>query len=223
MTSKSVQILDCISDHEVEKNLVTEGDALRSILANRNWDRGPRLRKFATATSFEKWKPRSISDIYYMHLTAHANEKQLAFIEEFITWEDVANKLSAVVPKLNGDQRRALCLSCCYSSDATAKLIPGLRGYFTCIFYASRKRPEKPPRKSLKYYKKVDFDESIALWSMFYLKKPLAEPHDGKSIRRAINTFFKSVNINLELHFEEVPPLLKPKKRTVKQKGRKTA
>ena len=37
--------------------------------------------------------------------------------------------------------------------------------------------------------KKVDFDESITLWTMFYLRKSLDEPHGGKQVREAINAF----------------------------------
>jgi len=65
---------------------------------------------------------------------------------------------------------------CCSSTSGAEKLAPLLRGFFTGIYFVD---PEE-----------MAFDESIAMWTMFYLKKPMENPHQGRALRDSINAFF---------------------------------
>lgn len=192
MSTQRVLIIDCVSPHEIERRLSTEGDVLSSILANRIGDRGPTVLRFAAAKSFRKFSAKARPDVRYLHVIAHANDKVLGFVEGGVGWDEVADKLKLLVGKLDNGQRRVLCLSCCWSSSAVEKLAPLLSGYFTGIYYLN--------------CEEVDFDVSITVWSMFYLRKPLDEPQKRKDIRDAINGFIDAEEPLLAFKPVSLPP-----------------
>jgi hypothetical protein len=190
MSTHQVLIVDCVSPHEIEGSLCTEGDILRSILANRKWDAGPPVVRIAAKEKFERLKPKVRRGVSYLHVIAHANSKEIGFIDGGASWEKAAAMFKLFVPELDEGQQRVLCLSCCRSRSAAKKLAPLLGGYFTGIFYLKKNE--------------VDFDESITLWSMFYLKKHLDKPHRDRELRvKMINGFFNP-KVRL-LSFKRVP------------------
>jgi hypothetical protein len=190
MMNQAVLILDCISDHEIQKSLATEGEILRSIIANRESDQGPAIYKFATAKQFAKWIPETNPQIRYVHICAHANDKQLGFIKGGVSWRDVAKKLVQICGKLGNGERRVVCLSCCYSSDAVKLISPIIFEHYTGIYHHAADV--------------VDFDKSITMWSMFYLKKPLDRPQAHRGIRRSINAFLADDDETEPLKFDPV-------------------
>jgi hypothetical protein len=166
-------IFDCPSDHEIDGRLLSEADAIRSVLANRNL--GTQLKHITCTTpaSFRAAGPQKYAGIRFVHLGGHASKTSLAFIGGAVVWVDVAKKLIALFPRLPDGEQRVLTLSCCYSSKAVAAMTPILKNHFTAVYHFASDDAE--------------FSTAIATWGMFYLKKKLSQPHS--SIKDEINTF----------------------------------
>lgn len=166
-------IFDCPSDHEIDGWLLSESDAIRAVLANRNL--GTRLKQVTCTTvdSFKAVTPRQYAGIKYVHLGGHGSKAGLGFIGGAVSWADIGKKLSAMFPALPQDEQRVLTLSCCYSSHGATALAKTLKGHFTAIYHFV---PEE-----------IGFSTAITTWSMFYLKKKLARPH--LAIKEGINKF----------------------------------
>lgn len=166
-------IFDCPSDHEVDGRLLSESDAIRAVLANRNL--GTRLKQVTCTTkkSFNSITPRQYAGIKYVHLGGHGSEKGISFIGGRISWSDIGEKLTVMFPPLADGDQRVLTLSCCYSSYGVTILKKQLASHFTAIYHFA---PEE-----------IEFSTAIATWCMFYLKKELSRPH--LSIKKDINKF----------------------------------
>lgn len=93
----------------------------------------------------------------YVHVADHASKKGIGLISGSINWEQLAEKLRIVAPRLEGNQKRDLCLSCCHSEDGLTKMKQHLQGHFTGCYYFNDKQ--------------IEFDRTITIWSMFYWKK----------------------------------------------------
>lgn len=166
-------IFDCPSDHEIDGALVTESDAIRSVLWNKNL--GGRLKglRLTTADSFKNAKERKYTGVRYVHLGGHASENGIAFIGGSVKWRDVAKKLTKCFPKLSDGERRVLTLSCCHSAYGVAAMRQELKGHFTAIYHFNLET--------------IGFSQAMTIWSMFYLKKKLVRPHGA--IIKEINSF----------------------------------
>jgi len=169
-------IFDCPSDHEIDGALVTESDAIRSVLWNKSL--GGRLKglRLTTADSFANAKERKYSGVRYVHLGGHASKSGIAFIGGSVKWQDVARKLTKFFPKLPDGEQRVMTLSCCYSSYGVAAMRPILKGHFTAIYHFKSEE--------------IGFSHAMTIWSMFYLKKKLSRPHGA--IMKDVNTFMGS-------------------------------
>lgn len=166
-------IFDCPSDHEIDGAIVTESDAIRSVLWNKSL--GGRLKglRLTTAESFLKAKERKYTGVRYVHLGGHGSKSGIAFIGGSVKWNDVAEKLTKFFPKLGAGEQRVLTLSCCHSGSGVVAMGPKLKGHFTAIYHFNSDT--------------VGFSQAMTIWSMFYLKKRLSKPH--AAIMKDINTF----------------------------------
>lgn len=169
-------IFDCPSDHEIDGSLVTESDAIRSVLWNKSL--GGRLKglRLTTADSFTGAKEREYPGVRYVHLGGHASKNGIAFIGGSVKWKDVAKKLNKFFPVLKADEQRVLTLSCCHSTEGVTAMGPILRGHFTAIYHFKSET--------------IGFSQAMTIWSMFYLKKRLSRPHGA--IMKDINAFMGS-------------------------------
>lgn len=166
-------IFDCPSDHEIDGWLLSEADAIRAVLANRNL--GSRLKQVTCTTveSFKAVTPRSYAGIRYVHIGGHGSKDGIGFIGGSVKWSEIASKLVAMFPKLAVDEKRVLTLSCCHSGHGASALATTLKGHFTAIYHFI---PEE-----------IGFSTAITTWSMFYLKKKIERPHEA--IKNDINKF----------------------------------
>lgn len=152
------------SDHEVDRRIPSECDVIRSILVNR--EHGSLVKEFQ-ATSIANfngagWSP--YQRIGFVHLAGHANTKGMGLIGGLKRWSEIAKKLKVVAPVLVSDKKRVLCLSCCHSKAGVKAMTKSLRDHFTGVYYFKKK--------------KIGFAEATTIWSMFYLRKGLANPSD---------------------------------------------
>jgi hypothetical protein len=168
-------IFDCPSDHEVDGHLLSESDAIKAVLSNR--DLGSRLKsvRCTTVDSFRSVPTRKYPGIRYVHLGGHASKSGIAFIGGSVKWAEVASTLCDLFPPLVKNKKRVLTLSCCYSQQGVADLKPMLKGHFTAIYHF---KPEK-----------IGFAEAMTTWCMFYLRKRLSRPL--AAVVTDINTFMK--------------------------------
>lgn len=166
-------LLDSPSDHEVDDSVVTECDVIKAIVSNKDEGQKVKLVKSTTKDRFSR-PPVPLKSVTYVHLSGHGNEKGLCLIGGSVKWKDVAKQIAKSVKKLTNDQQRVLCISCCYSKEAAAKMTRNLSDYFTAIYYFREK--------------KVTFAKAMAVWPMFYHEKDLSNPE--KPIVKRINKFF---------------------------------
>lgn len=184
----TVQFLlyDLPSDHEVDLNIVTECDVIRSIISNRQ--QGKKV-KVIRATQ-ELPPTNKTNEVAYVHLSGHGNKQGLGLIGGSVKWVDVAEHILRAVQRLKGGRKRVLCVSCCHSKDAVDQMFPLLKGYFTRVYYFSDH--------------KIGFAASMTVWSMFYSKQNLSRP---LVLAPAINEFFsRNDNDDGPLMFRKVPP-----------------
>ena len=169
----TVQFLlyDLPSDHEVDLNIVTECDVIRSIISNRK--QGKKV-KVIRATQVLP-ATRRTNEVTYVHLSGHGNEQGLGLIGGFVEWEYVAKHIKEAVPRLTGQRKRVLCVSCCHSEDAVDQMLPLLKGHFSRVYYFNDP--------------KIGFAASMTVWSMFYSQQNLSRP---RRLWPEINKFFAS-------------------------------
>lgn len=168
-------LIDLPSDHEIERNIVRECQVISAILSNRGL--GGRT-KIITATSVENFGGagwRSYKGIGFVHLATHGSRAGIGLIGGTLEWRVVANRLIAVAPPLRSNQKRVLCLSCCYSEAGFKRLRPHLKGHFTHVYHFADE--------------KIGFATAMTVWSMFYRKKSLARPI--RAVVKRINEFFE--------------------------------
>ena len=172
----TVQFLlyDLPSDHEVELNIVTECDVIRAIVSNRNQGKKVKSVRFASASSFRDDIVTPTKKVTYVHLAGHGSKRGLGFIDGVVEWSVVAKRIKKALAELGPEDKRVLCVSCCYSMIAVKKLERHLAGYFTGMYYFVES--------------KISFSTAMTVWSMFYNEKNLKHPH--KRIVPRINAFF---------------------------------
>lgn len=172
-------LIDLPSDHEIENGIVRECQVIAAILHNRAFGT---VTKTFTATSVENFKSagwRSYPGTGFVHLSTHGGKTGIGLIGGDLRWAHVADKLKTVAPQLAKNQRRVLCLSCCYSETGIGRLKPLLKGHFTHAYYFAAK--------------KISFATAMTVWSMFYRKKSLEQPL--KAVVDPINRFFGTETI----------------------------
>lgn len=171
-------LLDFPSDHEVDGSLATECSVINALLANN--DLGTRTKHFrlSSLASFKKL-PYYSYDPKFVHVACHAGPAGIGLIEGWVTWRKFAEELKAILQPLEADHRRILTLSCCHSPAGATELKAHLKGYFTGIYHFHKD--------------KVPFAQAFAVWTMFFLKKDIKNPHE--KIRLRINTFFETDTI----------------------------
>ena len=175
----TVQFLlyDLPSDHEVELNIVTECDVIRSIISNKDQGKKVKVIRATNCESFLRHRTAKTKEVKYIHLSGHGNEDGLGFINGIVEWGDVASKVTESIYRLKSGQR-ILCVSCCHSEEAVDQMIPHLRGYFTGVYYFSESE--------------IHFSTTMTVWSMFYRQKNLKRLH--RKIVPQINQFFATTS-----------------------------
>ena len=128
-------IFDCPSDHEVDGAILTESQAIRAVLSNR--DLGTRLKSVtcSTVAGFGAVPTRPYKGIRFVHLGGHGSPSGLGFIGGSLPWADVAAKLVSLFPALTGTDQRVLTLSCCHSQAGVLAMKPHLQGHFSAAYH----------------------------------------------------------------------------------------
>jgi hypothetical protein len=167
-------LFDLPSDHEVDENLVTECEVIRTVLANRGFRSVVKATRISSMDRFksEPWRP--YPNIGYVHLAAHGRKRGIGLIDGRMRWTTLARRLRIIAPRLAKDQKRVLVLSCCYSSYGYEALQRPLRGHFTGCYYFE-------PNE-------IGFSDAMTTWAMFYKHKTIRRPH--AAIVNRINSFF---------------------------------
>ena len=167
-------LFDLPSDHEIERNVVTECDVIRAIVSNKGQGKKVKVVKATTKTGFTG-KMRSTTSVKYVHLSGHGDKTGLVPIRGRVDWECTAEQIIKSVPRLEGKQRRVLCISCCNSKHAAKRMSSKLKGYFTATYFFHKDD--------------ISFATAMTVWSMFYHEKTLDKPH--KKIVGRVNKYFK--------------------------------
>jgi len=185
-------LFDCPSEHEIELNLITEGELIESILGNRRTGRNDvpksNLRRLRIVSSNRinnaagsRYKP------HFVHLGGHAEKCSLNLIGGKVAWWDVAEmitsrlaKLPAISPlkSLRSASQRSIVFSCCHSSCAFRMTKDCLKGYFSGAYYFKEEN--------------VNFSDTLAVWAMFYSQIGDYQPHsdeEEENIVAKINKF----------------------------------
>ena len=71
----SYLVFDFPSDHEIDGAIVTESDAIRSVLANKSLGGRLKLIRCTTASTFKTLKAREYPGIRFVHLGCHGSER----------------------------------------------------------------------------------------------------------------------------------------------------
>src|SRR6266498_3272362 len=171
-------LLDFPSDHEVDGWLATECSVISALLTNNGLGTRTKHFRLSSLASFRKL-PNYLYDPKFVHVACHGGPKGIGLIEGWVAWETFAKKLKSVLHPLETSHRRILTLSCCYSPNGAAELNTHLSGYFTGIYHFTQK--------------KIHFADAFVVWTMFFLKKELHNPHEA--IKNRINTFFGTSTI----------------------------
>ena len=157
-------LFDLPSVHEVDDRLVTECDVISSIISNKGKGRVKHIRATHLKTLRKKRpaKRKRYRGIRYVHVAGHATRNGPAFIGKTVSWETFAKELCYYFKPLDKGEKRALCLSCCYSERAAYVLGNELKSRFSAFYYFSKET--------------VYFDDTMVAWSLFYLLKPMNKP-----------------------------------------------
>jgi hypothetical protein len=172
--SLSLILVDFPSDHEVDENLSSECELIRSVIHNRGFSSAIKTVRISSVERFEKLKWQSYQKVGFVHLAGHGGKKGVDLIGGQISWETLANKLTIVAPRLASGQQRILNISTCYSAVGLRRLKPLLRGHFTGVYHFTDS--------------KVKFSDAITAWAMFYNKKKLQRPHG--TVIDVVNAYF---------------------------------
>ena len=119
-------------------------------------------------------------EVGFVHIGGHGSKKGIGLIGGIVPWSKVSGKLCTLAPTLAENQKRVLCLSCCFSIHAYKKMKKNLKGHFTACYYFKRKG--------------IEFADAMTVWSMFYLKIGLENPH--QEIANDINQYLGSQTIS---------------------------
>lgn len=167
-------LLDLPSDHEIDGGLVTECQVINAILHNRGLGAKTKTIRASSDTGFDAAQWRPYPALGFVHLAAHGHAIGISLIGGRIRWLDVAAKLKKLAPRLTGDKKRVLSLSCCYSEKGYNALRPFLKGHFTGIYHFVDEE--------------ITFATAMTVWSMFYRRKTIARP--ALKVVEPINNFF---------------------------------
>jgi hypothetical protein len=155
-------LFDLPSDHEVEQRLATESASIESIVHNKSL--GGRLKRVCVASKERFLKlPNHSYDVAFVHLACHGGVKGIGLLGGQVPWAQTASTISAYLRPLVPNQQRVMALSCCHSADGLAAVKTPLKPYFTGFYYFKEEE--------------VGFATSVTVWSMFYLKKSISNPH----------------------------------------------
>lgn len=191
--------LDMPSPHEIEHGLITEGDLIAALLANRrlgNNSRPKSDRKHVRIASIEALRNRSSSeeskyDPRIVHISGHASGKGVDLLGETVEWGDLGEALKSWLKELPpisplksmaSKSQRVLICSFCHSKQAfrSAFYQKPLKKHFSGIYFLNEPKPS--------------FEKTLAIWSMFYLEIDPIHPHadDPKTVGlvKRINDFF---------------------------------
>ena len=155
-------LLDSPSDHEVDDSVVTECEVIRAIVKNKGQGKKVKLVKSTTKDRFNHPQTPTKS-VKYVHLSGHGDEKGLGLIDGSVKWKDVAEQIAKFVQKLDDNQKRVLCISCCHSKEAAAKMTRSLSDYFTAI-YCFREEDVTFAKTMTVWYYNPNVEVKFPLW-----------------------------------------------------------
>lgn len=193
-----VLLLDCPADHEIDRRLTTECDTIAAILHGRKLQSKLKHVRLSTPESLDEAKKNVHRyRVNYVHVAGHGSRDGIALVGGNVEWSDLAQTLTSKwVAPLRKSEQRVLCVSCCFSPNAVAAMKPSLSRYFTGCYYFRDCR--------------VPFATAITVWSMFYLKKTLALPH--QKIVQSINEFLDEEALGF-VEIANPKPKASPRKR----------
>ena len=175
-------LFDLPSNHEIENSLATECDTIQSIIHNRGQRARVKRIRVASKERFLTY-PTYRYGVQFVHLACHGGKHGVGMLGESVSWAAVAEQISKHLHPLSGNAQRVICFSCCHSYAGYKATQSTLKQYFTGAYHFAEE--------------KVPFSTAITTWTMFYLKKKLANPHEG--IAKAINTFMVKRFCNFEI------------------------
>lgn len=174
----SFYLIDLPSDHEVDEGLSTECEVIRAILSNRGFRSLTKSAQVTSRARFNKYQWRAHSKVGFVHLAAHGSRSGIGLIGGDINWNDLAEKLKIIAPKLLKTNQRVLSISCCHSRSGYFALKPLLKGYFTGCYYFINTE--------------ILFSDAMTTWAMFYRRKTIERPH-GAVVDRINKSFGKDI------------------------------
>ena len=168
---------DLPSDHEVEGALATECDAIYALIQGRN-DIASRV-KLVRIASLERFMrhPRYQYDVQFVHLACHGTRHGIGMLGDTVRWRRAAEQIVRYLRPLRRNERRVICFSCCFSSDGVTATDDAFEEYFSGAYHFVEDE--------------VPFSDSITVWSMFYLKKRLRNPHGAMTLVVCQSVYWK--------------------------------
>ena len=167
-------LLDFPDEDEIADDLSTEGSIIEAILHRRGLRRRITRIRSISARRYQA-VPATPLDVRFVHLAAHADEGGIGFLKGSMNWKEFAELTVQHVIPLKRD-RRVMVFSCCHSLagfEATKRVF---KNHFTAAYLFEPVQP--------------DFCDALAIWSMFYLRKTVDNPH--QAIVAKINEFVGS-------------------------------
>jgi hypothetical protein len=166
-------LFDLPGDHEVESSLSTECDTIASILHNRSLSTRVKVIRAASKNRLRRPATSQYSKMKFVHVAGHGSADGIGVLGGTIRWPEVVAIVAKYLKPLEAGAQRVLCLSCCSSAAGVAAFKRDAADYFTGYYHFVEDE--------------IPFCDAITTWSMFYLKKRLAKPHEG--MLKAINAF----------------------------------
>ncbi len=171
-------LFDLPADHEIETDIVTEGQVIESILGNRLLGHKRKMgadvkrMRIASVAQFKNLPAQpshARARPWIVHLTCHATSEGIALLGGDVKWGLVGRVISkqlrplhSLRGKLSLQHERVMVFSCCNGREG----FEATEGHFSKFFSGAYFFEEDPT-----------FHDSLAAWSMFYLKVSPEKPH----------------------------------------------
>ena len=165
-------LFDLPGDHEIESSLATQCMVIESLI--HNLGRKARVKRVCVASTARfKTYPTYKYGVQFVHLACHGGKHGIEMLGGNISWKEVADQVKRHLHPLKAGEQRVMVFSCCHSKAGFNATRAAFKDYFTGAYYFS--------------LEELPFAYAITVWSMFYLKKTLSNPH--AAIVADINSF----------------------------------
>ena len=178
-------LFDLPSDHEIESNLITEGELIESVLANNRDSKSQSLKskvkriRIVSTARFAKLGSYSYRP-QFVHLCGHGKQSGIDLIDGEVHWDNVALGIRSQLKKLpppsawKSECERSIIFSCCYSKIGFQRTRRQFAGYFSHAYFFKEDI--------------ISFSDALAVWAMFYSQMSHPQKQDtGEQIVEKIN------------------------------------